>query len=432
MQLKYLFSELENYDYLVLRGYEGLPSTISNDLDFYIPEKSRIDFALSISKFFTSNGFVIVNKVKRYRFYQLYFYRLDDVVKVDIWTDFIYKGIKYLDKDKINVGCRIISGNIRVPSLANEVYLSFMKEALHVNHVRQDKQTELLKKLSKWDSLTCSLNDELLVRKILTESLSDCTLSLTRRKLLLLLLSNISQNFILTAVYRFLRSGLSDLLNLVHKHGYFIVFVGPDGSGKTTIMNSIRNSKYGQSFQSVSSFHGRFHKVPRISSILGKSDGSGYKGDDLKWRRERSERAISKLRINIYACYYLLDYMLGNVHMIIKRHRRGLVLFDRYYYDYFTQTINSNILPFLRFFYGVCAPKPDLVVLVSADSSVIYERKQELPKSEIDAQMRLQSQFPYRTSVCELDSSQDLETTMNTLLCFIRDERNSHYSSGIR
>jgi thymidylate kinase len=68
--------------------------------------------------------------------------------------------------------------------------------------------------------------------------------------------------------------------------------------------------------------------------------------------------------------------------------RGGLVLIDRYYYDFFVDQKRYRLrvpLWLVRCGYWFL-PKPDLVLLLDAPAEVLRSRKQELPPAEIERQ----------------------------------------------
>ena len=86
--------------------------------------------------------------------------------------------------------------------------------------------------------------------------------------------------------------------------------------------------------------------------------------------------------------YYGLGGVAANFWVWARRKRGGsLILFDRYYYEYFIQTEYSRCPRSLIRFFLKLVPKPDLVILFKAPPEAIHERKPELSIEEIERQL---------------------------------------------
>jgi hypothetical protein len=91
----------------------------------------------------------------------------------------------------------------------------------------------------------------------------------------------------------------------------------------------------------------------------------------------------------IYVLYYALDHFLGRLRMRRLRGQCGLLIFDRYFYDYYYQ-IGNRRTP--RWFLQLCetlVPTPDLLVLLDRDPDQIFAAKPELAVAEIRLQQAL-------------------------------------------
>ena len=89
--------------------------------------------------------------------------------------------------------------------------------------------------------------------------------------------------------------------------------------------------------------------------------------------------------------YYNMDFIFGTVFKInpLKR-KRHLIIFDRYYYDYFADTIRYkyNLSQKLIRLFSRFIPKPDIVFILDADTEVIWNRKREVPMEEVERQRK--------------------------------------------
>ena len=184
--------------------------------------------------------------------------------------------------------------------------------------------------------------------------------------------------------------------NKKQKQGMTIAFLAPDGSGKSTIINGITQT-CGSAFSGISYFHfrpewlrnlGQIH-ISRRSQEPPKALAPGEEPP-----RNATPHAVKKqgkLISLVRFMYYNLDFVFGHFFKILPLKKQNhLIIFDRYYYDYFADMIRYkyDISPRLVDFCCKLIPRPDLVFVLDADETVIYERKREVPVEEIARQRK--------------------------------------------
>lgn len=180
------------------------------------------------------------------------------------------------------------------------------------------------------------------------------------------------------------------------KCGLSIAFLAPDGSGKSTIINGITKTCADQ-FDGISYFHFR----PEWLRNLGQIHVSRRSQEPPKQLepgeeppRNATPHAVKKqgkLVSFVRFMYYNLDFVFGHIFKILPLLKKDrLVIFDRYYYDYFADMIRYkyDISPRFVRFCSVFIPRPDIVFVLDADEKVIYERKKEVPVEEIARQRK--------------------------------------------
>ena len=158
--------------------------------------------------------------------------------------------------------------------------------------------------------------------------------------------------------------------------GLFVVMMGPDGSGKTTI-NARARKLVATAFWNEKYMHFR--------PFVGASDDDSEIVEDPHASPPRSS-VTSILKLT----YYVADYLAGFFSKVRPTMARsGLVIFDRYYED-------MQIDP-LRYRYGGprsllriaqrAVPRPDLYIFLDVDPDVIQSRKQEVSAEETRRQV---------------------------------------------
>jgi len=164
--------------------------------------------------------------------------------------------------------------------------------------------------------------------------------------------------------------------NTSHARGLWIAFFGPDGVGKSAVIDALQQ-RLGAAFTGFL----RFHFRPRF--------GKG----DLDRAAVTCPHAQSPRGTLISICkllYWLLDCWIGHFAVCITaRRRRGLVVFDRYLPDILVDPLRYR-LPAgamrLAMRLTKLAPQPDLYVLLDASAETVQTRKQEISPTESQRQ----------------------------------------------
>lgn len=187
------------------------------------------------------------------------------------------------------------------------------------------------------------------------------------------------------ALPRSLRFATFRLRERLRPHGVFLSVSGPDGSGKTTVIDMViaqLGAIWGE--DAVHYAHFRPTVLPRIAEVAKKARTIEKVDEDYDQphRAKPSGMGGSVARLG----YYWLDYLLGyfrTVRPALKR--RQVMLFDRYYYDMIADSFRSRIslpMPFLRFM-GRLLPLPRYAFFIYVDPEEVHRRKQELTLEQI-------------------------------------------------
>lgn len=176
--------------------------------------------------------------------------------------------------------------------------------------------------------------------------------------------------------------------------GLSVAFLAPDGGGKSTIIRGITESCSG-CFTAVSYFHfrpewlknmGQIHIVhPTQERCVNREPGT----EPPPNAAPHDVKLQSKLKSFVRFMYYNVDFILGTWFKINPLKRKNhLVIFDRYYYDYFADTIRYkyDLSQKLIRWVAQFIPRPDIVFILDADTEVIWNRKREVPMKEVARQ----------------------------------------------
>ncbi|MDE6390038.1 MAG: hypothetical protein K2L26_01300, partial [Duncaniella sp.] len=182
-------------------------------------------------------------------------------------------------------------------------------------------------------------------------------------------------NFLYTFAGNYLRS----------RTGFSVGFTGPDGSGKTTVIDRTIE-RLGDVFASA---HAYYHFRPALFGNLGEvAHSAGIKKDvDRNYSDPHRGGKTGLLSSLARLGYYSMDYILGYFAKVKTKTRiTRLVIFDRYFTDIICDSRRSRIYlspRFLNMWRRLFIPSLDYNILLTASSETILSRKRELDEEGI-------------------------------------------------
>ena len=169
--------------------------------------------------------------------------------------------------------------------------------------------------------------------------------------------------------------------------GFAIGFTGPDGVGKTTVIEQLI-ARLGDVFRTA---HSYMHFRPMLFGNLGDvAYSAGLKKEvDRDYTNPHRGGRVGVVSSLGRLAYYSVDYIVGYWLKVKSQIRiTRLVVFDRYYTDVICDSRRSRIFlnyKFLYWFGWVFVPRLDYNVLLTAQTETILGRKRELTEEGIRA-----------------------------------------------
>ena len=168
--------------------------------------------------------------------------------------------------------------------------------------------------------------------------------------------------------------------------GFSIGFTGPDGSGKTTVIDMLLE-RIAPVFGTA---HKYYHFRPTLFGNLGDvAQSAGLKKDvDRDYSNPHRGGKTGTLSSLARLAYYSIDYIAGYFAKVktVTRITR-VVVFDRYYTDIICDSRRSRIYLNTKFLYRwgkLFIPSLNYNILLTASSDSILARKRELDREGID------------------------------------------------
>ena len=392
--LVFLFEKLNRDlpNYFVIGEFESLPeSTGNSDLDIIVYDYTKKNINEYLFKIFSNFELQILSF---YTNESGLFYRISGNDKNDYWglqLDVLYKAFNYHTvtyyPSKALQSFVLKHNDINVLRKDKAYFIGFLKEIIHKGWAKDKYKNEFFNTL-KQDGLNTKKTLEQYCGKKFTNYIFDNIVVLEKlndysklRHVLLQSLKNYRANTLYLMMIR-----LKNIKRMFKHPGYSIVFLGTDGSGKSTIINKVKPILLQSFHNSVYYEHLRPNFIPSIAKLLGKTESfdgpvtdphakapSGFLGSIFRWS------------------YYMLDYTFGYwLKVFPKRSFKSCVwIFDRYYYDYRIDKRRTRVnLPdcMLRFGQAII-PEPDIIICLGTDAEKIYSRKPELELKEVERQV---------------------------------------------
>ena len=408
-------------DYCVQNKYEMMPEEIPSDIDMMYRNASERDLDRIVLEIAKQNDLLVTQKiVQDYGEYtyilsypspasffqlQLDFYRV--ISKGDIHNALLAEDL---------LANKILYKNMYIPGRYEELRYIIVRRALK-NDFSVGHLQKLITLFMEGDQERLSADfgqhvSELIETMIKTESVSVFEENYDVIRNSVKAMSN--RNY--RMIDRIKRSAFIAFnyppKRIFHKCGLSVAFLSPDGAGKSTVISGISETCSG-SFYGVSNYYfrphffknlGHYNKLNPSEEATSNTDPHGVVPD-------------GKLKSIIRFLFYNLDFIIGtSLKIDFDKMKKKLVIFDRYYYDYFVDmkrykySIDSKWARAFRFI----IPKPDLIFVLDAPSNVIYGRKQELPIAEIERQRteyrKLKNIYP---DVIVIDTNADKEIVIS-------------------
>jgi thymidylate kinase len=374
-------------EFLILRNYEGLPNVTTNDIDVLVaPEQVRRaeETLLAAAE---GAGFRLHNRAE---FASLALYlsgrQSNAQAHFDLFTELKWRGFEFLSCREF-LGRRVRRGLFAVPHVADEAASNLLDFLIYKGQVKPKYKPSIAVGFRTEPAVATKLlaqtygaaHARFLVSAGAQEQWPaiEAAAGALRRAMVVRQLTR--------HLWRTTTSMLGDATRLVRRFlrppGLTVVLCGADGCGKSTAARAIEEGLSG-TFSLLKGRH--FHwKPPLFSTRRRAARGAA---SDPHGKPPRNPAASF--------CYFLfhwLEFFLGS-HLRFRpiTFRGGLVLVDRYYYDFFVDQRRYRLrVPqgLVRLGY-VFVKKPDLVLLLDAPAEVLQSRKQEVPPAETERQCR--------------------------------------------
>lgn len=366
--------------YAVLRNWEGLPDHCeSRDIDIVLHKNAYVKMREELFGLVEMAGWRVVTYLRSDRLITWVVASREGIMQWDFFFDTSVFGIRLLSTEELLDGTRTIEGPVPVHIVSKRI--AFLDKYLYDRAVGASYP-------EKYAAVRAAVEgDEAVLSKVRdcfgTASLEACDKTSSRKMLMHAFWRSPFAN-----IGRFLLFEFWRLRNyLCSDTGFTVGFTGPDGSGKTTVIDLVRES-LGKVFAKA---HTLNHFRPTLfGNISDVAHSAGLKKEvDANYSDPHRGGKTGLLSSFLRLSYYTTDYILGYWLKVKSKTRiTWLVFFDRYYTDIICDSRRTRIYLPVGFLYAwgrIFVPALDYNILLTASADAILARKKELTREDIDA-----------------------------------------------
>ena len=174
----------------------------------------------------------------------------------------------------------------------------------------------------------------------------------------------------------------------------FVIVVGPDGCGKTSVAEGIVRRFHHRPFFNYRLMHANFWGVVRLREV--KRSIFSFFGRKIVFAPDPKPGealvgmtpALGRARSMFYILYYGLWMCLGHVKLWAWRSFSSILVADRYYHDYYYSRGHVKSPVWYKHLIELIVPRPKLIFYLHRPAEEIFAQKPELTVEEIKRQQQ--------------------------------------------
>ena len=365
------FLERKKIDYSYLGNTFNFPQKIKTDVDMYVDFKNIDDLKMILSKFTKRKNLEVINFIQ-HEFSHINVIvcninkKDDEYLSLDICNEFVHLSRKLINFKQVQK--KIFNKkefNFKILDSKHEFLYYFLKKIIKKD-IEKSSFLYLKKKfrsLKNYESqIFFSLDDFILLQKIFKTN-KIFHFKFYNHYFKNKLIDKKRKNFLKEIFRYFIRNK--------YKTGFHIVFLGCDGSGKSSQINSLINSKLNINvFRNYSVYH------------LYNKQFSKKNSPQLPYQKTSYNLTLSFVKILFLYFKFLFNYFFELYPRIRSSH---LIISDRYYQDVIIDPKRyriGHLKSFLNLIFKLL-PKPDLIIILDSTVGSLIKRQNEINEKQI-------------------------------------------------
>lgn len=411
----------------VLRNWQGLPEECGNDLDVFVEPAKRDLATARLISVAAAHKLVARHKTARYGYisYDFYNWETHQDLKIDFFTKIHFQGLETISPEAV-LSNPIDHCGIPVANASAANFINAYKDILDSGIVKSKYSADITSSLM-------NLAGAPRIREHLVEAFGEGgpriieavlagdgkpapASSRSLRRLLRARKYRAAPLAALTAQVAALWQRLTYGHRRRKSERLTIALMGPDGSGKTTVSDMLRQKLFPPD-QVILYKHGRPGYIPALRDVLNivrRVFRRAPLKSNPKGKEAVQDMVHGRALASIYVAYYFLDFWLDEIYF--KLSQRGAIrIFDRYWYDYFFLPSFVHLPRQMTLFCHIL-PRADRLFILISEPEKIYARKKELTLGQIRFQNeRALSLAAKRPEACVIRTDGGLDNTARAL-----------------
>ena len=396
--------------YCLTRNHELLYDVIPDDIDILVNKDQMPDID-QIIRSVTGDDFLLIKRVMRNYHIQYYITsseelklsinenRAAEIIQLDFVSDLQWKGIPYL-KTKEALHYRVPHKDFYILDQSHHIAHVMYHAILDKKYIK-DKYASIIQSGYEEHSAGITQCTLPLLGSNLCKKITDATRAGDMQQLLSLRRSIISRIILhplrIAKLAAFMaRKYLRILKAILMPPGILLTAVGPDGVGKTTLLERCRlalSNCYDPMIDIYMGWKEFILPSKRILLALLKLKPSRNKHKEANQDKESKRHSIEPPQPswthNLSVIHYFVDLWARYVVKIRPiLARGGFVSCDRYFYDVLTQNVWLTNNSISRWLLIMLSPSPTLTIIFTGDAATIAARKNENTVAETEKQIQ--------------------------------------------
>lgn len=424
--IKYIkFLEHNEFIYCVVGDVRGYPEIIKRDVDIVVSEKDIGRIVRSTKEFSRQEKLLLIqcfrHEYNAWRFVLCsYTEKYDyETIQLDVCGDYVRDSRKYIGSEwllakRMRYNDPFEGGGFYVPS-SSKAFVFYLIKKISKGYIDLNQVDYLQELFAKSPEASLSALNEYFGDKdtaLVSDLIEKKDIQQLNMNMVFLKRKANRCNFF--PIKNIIKEGLRLLERMIKPSGFMLVFLGPDGVGKSSVSNGVINKVKSEVFSGgVKCMHLRPGIFDARQKVGYSKPNTGVMVIESPYAEKGRGWLVSMLKVAYFAVDYIIGYWLVVRPVLI---RSGFFIFDRYYYDLYLDAkryrFGGSI--WLAKMVGHILPKPDLILVLDANAVEIHRRKQEVTLEETELQRRSYRCFAEKNvSSVLLDTEQSLNKVVN-------------------
>jgi len=408
-----------NIPFALTNGYKDVVSQKDTqaDIDMIFKKKDFKSIKIILQGFCKINNLQLV-QVLHHDLYakNIFLFNPNDMtfLNLDIYADFSRKNLSFFSEEAIFNTLKSYQ-NIPIVSAEKE-FIAYLYKKIDKNDLSLENFNHLYE-LYKQEKL-CEKELENFFPKtfsIIKESfiLDKIEIILNNRKKLLEDINRLKFISLNTKFKNLLRT----IKRILNPTGITVSFLGPDGSGKSTVINNILKARLPFRRDDY------FHTKPIVVNNLEQTVQS----------EPHKHKVYSPIKSYMKIIYFIFQYNQGWIKNILPlKIKSSFIIFDRYFDDILVDQKryryggDIKFLKFARFL----IPIPELYFILTTDPEIIFERKKEVEFNELKRQVKEYKELAISDKYYNIDVSKTPDEIASEIIKIIMNRMSKRYTNG--